>query len=100
MSIKVQKILRFIPVVNFVTVFLWIRFCMVSAIRPAEYIKYLLKMFLFCIIITIPRIVVSSVLRDPSVDSILTSVSLLLYLWVISFVAVEAQEKMDTRGSN
>ncbi len=56
MKIKTQKILKFIPIANFIILFIWIGAYYKHVTKPSRFIKNLLKMFLAVILITIPRI--------------------------------------------
>ena len=57
MSIKTQKVLMFIPVVNIITIFSWLGLCARESIEPLDYLKELLKTFLYIIAITAMRMV-------------------------------------------
>jgi len=92
MSIKTQKILRFIPIVNFVTMFAWINLCFKKSVKQFDYIKNLIKMFLLIILITAVRIVCSFVFKNEMLDSIIMYISIYFYLLSMSFVSVKAQE--------
>ena len=94
MSIKIQKILRFIPIINFITVFLWLRLCMVKAMKPNQYFKKLGLLFLLVILITVVRIVLDKVFNNEIVTAISTWVGIYLYFLSMAWVSVKAQEEI------
>lgn len=94
MSIKTQKILRFIPIVNVITMFCWFGLCFKKSIRQSDYIKALFKMFGYLILITVVRIAISFIFKSEVLDQIVFYVSIYLYFFSISWVSVQAQEKM------
>lgn len=94
MSIKMQKKLRFIPIINIVTMFFWIRICSRKSIGTMDFIKELLKIFLGFIIITAFRIAISFILKNETLDKIVMYISIYFYFLVMSLGAVEAQEKI------
>lgn len=94
MSIKVQKVLRFIPVVNFFTVFLCLYTCYKQRVTVSQLLKKLLIIFGVLIIILIPEIFVDKFLNNESVSSIVGLLTTYVHLFVISCFAVKYQEEL------
>lgn len=98
MSIKSQKILRFIPVVNILTMFAWIRICSIKSIKPFDFVKELAKMFLLFFIITAMRMACSLVFKNEMLDHILLYVSIYFYFLSMSWISVRSQEKILSKS--
>ena len=94
MSIKSQKILRFIPIVNILTMFAWIRVCSVKSIKPFDFLIELLKMFSLFFIITIIRIACSFIFKNEQLDHIVLYISIYFYFLSMAWISVRAQEKI------
>ena len=94
MSIKIQKILVFIPIVNFFTVCgAWI-ICLIRHSMSYEYIfrKNMLMMFC-CILISIPLILTSRI-SIGWLDILTKTICGYFYLFVTSFIALKSQEEI------
>ena len=93
MSIQIQKWIRFIPVVNLLTMFCWINLCFKKSIKATDYVKELCKMFIFFFIISFIRIACSFTFKNELLDAIVTWISIYLYFLTMSWVAVMHKEK-------
>lgn len=93
MSIKTQRILRFIPLVNLATMFFWIKMYHDKPLKHSGFMKALFTMFLVCIVITIPRIAIHFLIDNNTINNLIFYLSSYLYMLGISFVAVADQEK-------
>ena len=94
MSIYTQKFLRFIPILNIITVFAWFRLSSCVEYRQRDYAKNLLKMFVCIIIITLFRIVLNNLFDTELINSIVFLTSVYLYFFSMSAIAVAAQEEL------
>lgn len=94
MSIKVQKILRFIPIVGIVTMFCWIGCCFKRSMRMWDFLKVLFKMFAVLLVLTVMRLLSMQLFTNPTVQTIILLVTLYLYFFGMAWLAVDAQEKM------
>ncbi len=94
MSIKTQKILRFIPIINFITMFCWIRLCFKKQVKTRTFIADEIKIIIGVLIITIIRIIISKILKSDNIDLIVTNISMYFYLLIIAWFSVKAQEKI------
>ena len=93
LSIKVQKVIRFIPIVNLITVFCWTGLCLKTVIKPSDYAKTILKMF-GCIVVTVLlRLAILSI-GIPILETISLYATMYLFMLSLSWFAVQAQEKM------
>ena len=95
MSIKTQKYLRFVPIINIITVFMWIRSCCVNSIRPFDFVKELLKILGIFVLITVVRIIVAYAFRNSTFDYYLTLISTYFYFLTMSWFAVGAQIRIS-----
>ena len=98
MSIKTQKIIQFIPIINILTVFIWLNMCMKKGREKVSYYKNLIKMFVGVFVIAITRFMSTLVIKNDIIDSILTYVFIYLFFLWISFVSVNAQQKVLESG--
>lgn len=97
MSIKNQKILRFIPFVNFITMFFWIGMCFNKAVRWFDFFKELVKMFAACFIITFTRGIGAYFIQSEIGNRIAFFVCACLCFFAISCISVGAQERIIKR---
>lgn len=94
MNIKTQKILMYIPIVNY-----FIMFYFVFAARKrlqissSDFLKCTCKIFLFLILFTIPRIIVDSCFDNKIPGLILYYVSLYVYPLIIAYFFIECQQR-------
>lgn len=96
MKIKTQKILMWIPIVNFCSiVFYWIYILLTRCTNP---IKRLIKVFfpmVVCVLgIAILNIIVNKIWNQPVVNVIVFYISSYFFLWFISYLVIKDQEKM------
>lgn len=94
MSIEKQKIIRFIPMVNLITVAFWIELVLKQKL-PVNYImKPIIKVFISIIVILIPRIIIAKTVDSHLIDMIAFYVSAYLMSLVMAFVFVGEQIKL------
>lgn len=94
MSIKTQKLLRFIPLINLFTVFCWICLCLKKRVSVTMNIKYLLLWFGTAILVTIPEILIDKFCGIHIFVVITDYISMYVHMFIISHIAVKAQEKI------
>jgi len=92
MSIKKQKIISFIPIINFSIFFFWIYSYIKNNIKRMRFLKYLLYMFVVIILSSIPRIIVSYALNNETINNILFGLQMYFIPLLISFIAIKDQE--------
>ena len=95
MSIRSKKIISYIPFVNILIIpILWFRFYFKNPIPKSNFIKCVLKCFLFGVAITIPRIVIFKVFGNGLIDTISTYVGILLTMFAICFTMIKDEENI------
>lgn len=94
MSIRAQKILRFIPVVNFLTVFMWLSACAKATITLSYIVKSVIKMMLALAALAIARLVCIYTINNSIVNFVILLVHLYCSLLVVAWTAVREQIKL------
>ena len=95
MSIKVQKIIRFVPFVNFFV----IGFCLIKKYRESPKSRVIdififgFIMFISMILVNIPQIILQHFVRNEFINLFISLVSSYITLFVISSIAIKQQEK-------
>ena len=98
MSNKMQKKLQFVPILNIVLLCRWMHACMRY---PDAYRKFLpgwFKILGWCLVITVPRIVLTYTLRNDVFDTIATWIAGYFYLLAIAIVSVREQERINCQN--
>ena len=93
LSIKAQKVIRFIPIVNLITVFCWSVLSFRVVMKPSDYAKTILKMFGCILVIAFFKFAFLSI-GIPIIETISFYVTTYLFMFALSWFAVQAQEKM------
>ena len=93
MDIKTQKIIRFIPMVNFITVIFWFIMYYKNPIPKKRLYKKLLIIACACVSIMILEIILESFIKTDIAITIINFITSYLSLLAFSFVAVQDQEK-------
>ena len=95
MSINTQKIIRFIPIVNFICAFLWLA-SVVKSNLPGNYVfRPIIKIAIPVVVIFIVRIIICEIINITWVTSVLTWLSIYIAGLIFAFVAVNEQEKLN-----
>lgn len=95
MSIRAKKIISFIPFINILIIpFLWFRLYFRNPIPKKNFFNCLLKCFLICIIITIPRIIIYKIFGSGWIDTFTTHIGILLTIYLICFIMVKDEEQI------
>ena len=95
MSIKFQKIIRFVPLVNFFV----IGFCLVKVYlsspktRVVEIFKFTLVEFVSMILVNIPQMILQHFVKNEVFNLFMSLISVYVTLFVISSIAILQQEK-------
>ena len=94
MKITTQKKFLYIPIVNFsVIMFSWLLFYYKNNISKSRFIKITCKIFLFCFLVTIPRIIISKIANNLLIENISFYISVIIYMFIPSYFALKDQEK-------
>lgn len=96
MSIKTQKVLRFIPIVNLITAFMWLYAIHKNNVPKLEMFKWAFKMVGLILIVVIPNILVDKLCPINMIVTICNLVFIYLYLFAISFIAVAHQQVIES----
>ena len=95
MTIKKQKIIKYIPIAQVITLFCWIGYYSKNNIKQSDFIKTMMKMFAFVLALTIPRIALNYIFNNDLLNNILFYVSIYPYFWGLATIAVADQEKHE-----
>lgn len=93
MSLKTQRKIMFIPVINFMTVFFFIQFIRKNNIETRYFIKTWIRILLYFLIIVVISEVVIVFLDNQLIKYIAEWISTYFILFMIAFQSVKAQEK-------
>ena len=93
--LKTQKILKYIPFVQFINVFCWIGCYRKHNIKLIEFFKYGLMMIAFMLLINLPRMILHLVFHNDFLDNTVFYISIYPTFLGISSIAVIAQEKLN-----
>lgn len=99
MSIKVQKIILFIPIINIVTAFSWCALLSKRTVSINERAKTVFKIALAMIAVTAVRLIFIYAVENVVVNQIVLACSIYFYFFSMSYFCVKSQEKilsMDT----
>jgi len=99
MSIKKQRIILFIPILNLLNAFFWIYACSKYNVGIFQFIKRVAFVFLLLFVVSIPEIIIDNICEISIICSIADFVFLYLRLFLISLVAVKHQETI-LKGQN
>ena len=97
MSIKMQKIISFIPVVNFITVAFWVDLVMKNKIPMIAIFRPLIKSMICVVVFLIPRIILDRMLDDVLINTIVFYVAIYLTNLAIAFIFVDDQIKLQKK---
>ncbi len=93
MKLYYQKIIRFIPLVQFLTVLCWVNLYRANNLKYSDWIKAFLKMILIVLMINVPRIILHFVFESEALDIIIFYLTLYPNFFSVSNIAVRDQER-------
>lgn len=94
MSIRVQKVIRFIPGVNLVSVVAWIITGTKKKLGVSYFIKKFVLMFALGAFAFMLECVLSSFSDNEIFSAVLLYISLVLYTYIFAFISVSEQENI------
>lgn len=97
MTIKKQKIIRFIPIIQFITVFCWLKYYVTKHVKWSNFAKTLFKMFVIVILIHLPRLILHFIFTNEVLDNILYYLSLYPAFFAIATMSVADQELCENQ---
>ena len=100
MSIKTQKIIKYIPIINFIIMFCWINVYCKNVVKPTRFAKNLLKWFAWAIIIHTPRAILSFCNIPDWINTVLFWISVYFTFFSMAVVAIRDQEKFIKENQN
>ena len=95
MTLKKQKILKFIPIIQLITVFYWLKCYLTNKIPWSDFAKALLKIFAVILFIHIPRMILHFVFVNDILDNVFYYVSLYPTFFGIATVVVADQDQHE-----
>lgn len=95
MTLKKQKILKFIPIIQLITVFYWLKCYLTNKIPWSDFAKALLKIFAVILFIHIPRMILHFVFVNDILDNVFYYVSLYPTFLGIATVVVADQDQHE-----
>ena len=93
MKLYYQKIIRFIPLAQFLTVLCWINMYRTNNLNYSNWIKAFLKMIFIILMINVPRIILHFIFESESLDIIVFYLTLYPTFFSVSHIAVRDQER-------
>ena len=94
MSLKIQRILMFVPLINLINFVFWLRLQFTERHSFRISVKYGIIISVILFVSNVVRIIVCAFVKDPNIDTFIFQASTYLDLFVISFFSVRAQEKI------
>lgn len=94
MKLSLQKKIVYIPIVNFIVImFSWLKMYYRNDLSKVRFIKKTLNIFLYCFLFTVIRIILDKAIDSALLEDLIFYVSIMIYLFIISFVALKDQVK-------
>lgn len=95
MTLKKQKIIQYIPIIQFTTVFCWIGYYRRNNFRYGDFFKALIKMIIFLFVLNVPRILLHFIFKNNLLDNVTFYISIYPSFWGIAAMAVNDQEQHE-----
>ena len=92
MNIKIQKVIMFIPIVNFFLIFVWLKYISNNNLGSRYFVKVGLKIILMVAIVSIIFGLLDSLVKNVFFSGIISWMEIYITLFLISFVVVKEQE--------
>ena len=97
MKCSLQEKILYIPFVNFcVIMFSWLKMYHKNHLPKIRFIKNTMKIFLYCFLFTIIRFLLDKVINSISIENIIFYFSVMIYMFIPSFIALKDQQKFDS----
>ena len=95
MALKKQKFIKYIPIIQFITVFCLIGYYRKNNLDHGDFFKTLLKMVVFLLIINIPRMILHFIFKSDVLDTIIFYISIYPCFLGVATIAVSEQEQHE-----
>lgn len=91
-SLKKQKVIKYIPIIQIITLFCWGRYYRKNNLKYSHYFKTFIKMVALLLIINIPRMILHFLFNSDSLDIIIFYISIYFCFLGLAAIAVADQE--------
>ncbi|MBQ4065404.1 MAG: hypothetical protein IJD10_04830 [Clostridia bacterium] len=96
MSTETQRIIRWIPIANFIPMFCWIIYCLKHNVGIKHCIKRIIAVFVWLLIVFVPCAVLIAVSRNPvGTYQYISPFMTYLIMLGVSTIAIRAQESLN-----
>ena len=95
MTLKKQKIVRYIPIIQFIIVFYWIGYYRKNNHKHRDFFKTSLKMIAFLLVVNIPRMILHFIFKNDFLDNVIFYISIYPCFWGVASMAFWDQEQHD-----
>ncbi len=92
-NIKIQKVIMFIPIVNFFLIFVWLKYISNNNLGSRYFVKVGLKIILMVAIVSIIFGLLDSLVKNIFFSGFISWMEIYITLFLISFIVVKEQEK-------
>ncbi len=96
MSIKIQKNLLFIPVINFIIPFIWLSKCFRNKITMGWFFKKAIIMIIGIMIVSLARVLLTSIVDNTVINTIAFYVDVYLCFLIIAKISLNAQIELES----
>lgn len=94
-SLKKQKVIKYIPIIQFITLFCWGRYYRKNNLKYSDYFKTFIKMVVFLLVINIPRMILHFVFNSDLLDNVMFYLSVYPCFLGLATIAVLDQEQHE-----
>lgn len=98
MSIKTQKKLLFLPVINFIIPFIWLSKCFHNKITMGWFLKKAVIMVIGITIVSFARVLLNYIIDNAVINTIAFYVDAYLCFLIIAKVSFDAQIELENKG--
>lgn len=94
MLIKTQKKIMFIPFVNFISFFIWLKLMKKKNANPSFFLKKWIRILVYFLIIIIPSTLIVENINNTILANIIEAITVYCIFLVISYQSIKAQEEL------
>ena len=95
MTLKKQKIVRYIPIIQIIPFFCWGGYYRKNNLKYSDFFKASLKMVAFLLVVNIPRMMLHFIFKNDLLDSVIYYISIYPCFWGVATIAVLDQEQHE-----
>lgn len=93
MDIHKQKIIMFVPIANFILVFVWLKFISNNNLGTRYFVKVALKIILKVVVVSLIFEIINLLVNIPGLLNVLSWMEIFITLFLIAFTVVKEQEQ-------